>query len=58
MNHDQLRTQAQTILRHNDTGLFTKPGPRQWNWDSAFNVMGLLDFDPSCARQEIRALLR
>ena len=36
------------VLRSNDTGIFTKPGPHQyphqWNWDSALIALGLLSF--------------
>lgn len=53
---------AQSILRANDAGHFTKPGPRQyphqWNWDAAVIALGLAHFDLPRALTEIRALLR
>ena len=49
------------VLRLNDTGVFTKPGPHQyphqWNWDSALIALGLSHFDLPRAHDEIRALL-
>lgn len=49
------------VLRSNDTGIFTKPGPHQyphqWNWDSALIALGLSHFDLPRAQTEIRALL-
>jgi len=40
---------ARALLRKNDAGSFTKPGPRQyphqWNWDSALIALGLSHFD-------------
>jgi glycogen debranching enzyme len=49
------------VLRSNDTGVFTKPGPHQyphqWNWDSALIALGLSHFDLPRAQTEIRALL-
>ena len=52
---------AQSILRMNDMGIFTKPGPRQyphqWNWDSAVIALGYAHFDLPRALDEIRALL-
>ncbi len=62
MNHDELISRAQAILRLNDAGEFTKPSPRQyphqWNWDSAFIALGLAYFDLPRAYTEIRSLLR
>jgi glycogen debranching enzyme len=59
---DLLVQQALAVLRHNDTGLFVKPGPRvypfQWNWDSALVALGLARVDPARGRQEVLALLR
>jgi len=59
---DGLRAQAERILRGNDVGEFTKPGPRQyphqWNWDAALIALGLAHFDLPRALTEIRALLR
>jgi len=52
---------AMLVLRSNDTGVFTKPGPHQyphqWNWDSALIALGLSHFDLPRAQLEIRALL-
>ena len=52
---------AISVLRSNDTGVFTKPGPHQyphqWNWDSALIALGLSHFDLPRAQTEIRALL-
>ncbi len=56
-----LIARAQAVLRANDAGAFTKPGPRQyphqWNWDSAVIALGLARFDLPRALAEIRALL-
>jgi len=61
MSHSLLVDQAIEVLRLNDTGVFTKPGPyqypHQWNWDSALIALGLSHFDLSRAHDEIRALL-
>jgi glycogen debranching enzyme len=61
MATNPLVDQAITILRNNDTGVFTKPGPHQyphqWNWDSALIALGLSHFDLPRAQQEIRSLL-
>jgi glycogen debranching enzyme len=52
---------AQAVLRENDMGDFTKPGPKQyphqWNWDSALIALGLSYFDLPRALLEIRSLL-
>ena len=52
---------ALAVLRRNDTGAFVKPSQRlypwQWNWDSAFVVIGLASVDPERARTEVRSLL-
>jgi hypothetical protein len=52
---------AIAVLRANDTGVFTKPGPHQyphqWNWDSALIALGLSHFDLPRAQAEIRSLL-
>lgn len=62
MDHTALLTKAQTVLRHNDTGLFIKPGPgqypHQWNWDAAFIAIGLAHYDRPRAEAEIHALLQ
>lgn len=59
--HQNLARQAEAVLRANDAGVFTKPGPRQyphqWNWDSALIALGLAHFDQARALTEIRALL-
>jgi glycogen debranching enzyme len=53
---------ALAVIRGNDTGEFVKPSQRlypwQWNWDSAFVVIGLAGVDPERARTEVRSLLR
>jgi mannosylglycerate hydrolase len=52
---------AISVLRSNDTGIFTKPGPHQyphqWNWDSALIALGFSHFDLPRAQLEIRSLL-
>lgn len=52
---------AKEILRGNDAGMFTKPGPRQyphqWNWDSAVIALGLAHYDLPRALTEIRSLI-
>jgi glycogen debranching enzyme len=52
---------AISVLRGNDTGVFTKPGPHQyphqWNWDSALIALGLSHFDIPRAQAEIHSLL-
>lgn len=57
-----LHDNAIAVLRLNDTGVFTKPGPHQyphqWNWDSALIALGLSHFDLPRAHLEIRSLLR
>jgi hypothetical protein len=56
-----LAGRALAVLRRNDAGTFTKPGPRlypfQWNWDSAFVALGLARVDPERGRTEVRSLL-
>ncbi len=56
-----LMERAISVLRSNDTGFFTKPGPNQyphqWNWDSALIALGLSHFDLPRAQLEIRSLL-
>jgi glycogen debranching enzyme len=56
-----LLDRAISVLRLNDTGIFTKPGPHQyphqWNWDSALIALGLAHFDLPRAHAEIRSLL-
>ena len=62
MTGSSLRDSAIAVLRLNDTGVFTKPGPHQyphqWNWDSALIALGLSHFDLPRAQLEIRSLLR
>jgi hypothetical protein len=57
----RLLDEAVDVLAGNDTGRFIKPGPRQypgqWNWDAAFNVIGLSHVDPARARREVQSLL-
>ena len=57
-----LADDALAVLRENDVGAFVKPSQRlypwQWNWDSAFVVIGLASIDPERARDEVRSLLR
>ncbi len=61
MTVPNLTDQAIGVLRGNDTGIFTKPGPHQyphqWNWDSALIALGLSHFDLPRAQSEILALL-
>ncbi|MBE0410867.1 MAG: glycoside hydrolase [Anaerolineales bacterium] len=52
---------AKKVLRENDVGVFTRPGPKQyphqWNWDSALIALGLSHFDLERALLEVRSLL-
>ncbi len=61
MTSTSLLDRAISVLRLNDSGMFTKPGPHQyphqWNWDSALIALGLSHFDLPRAQTEIRALL-
>jgi glycogen debranching enzyme len=61
-NLNRLADRALSLLRRNDTGIFTKPAatvyPFQWNWDSALVAIGLARVDPARGRQEVLALLR
>ncbi|RPI89727.1 MAG: glycoside hydrolase [Chloroflexi bacterium] len=61
MTTTSLFDRAVAVLRSNDTGVFTRPGPHQyphqWNWDSALIALGLSHFDLPRAQLEIRALL-
>lgn len=61
MTDNDLIPHAQTLLRQNDAGGFTKPSPTQyphlWNWDSALIALGLAHFDLPRAFAEIRTLL-
>jgi glycogen debranching enzyme len=57
-----LAADALAVLERNDTGEFVKPSQRlypwQWNWDSAFVVIGLAGVAPERGRAEVRSLLR
>ncbi|MBA2296294.1 MAG: glycoside hydrolase [Actinobacteria bacterium] len=57
-----LTDDALAVLERNDMGEFVKPSQRlypwQWNWDSAFVVIGLAGHAPERARTEVRSLLR
>jgi glycogen debranching enzyme len=61
MTSTSLIDRAISVLRRNDAGNFTKPGPyqypHQWNWDSALIALGLSHFDLPRAQLEIRSLL-
>jgi len=61
MTIPSLVDRAISVLRSNDTGIFTRPGPHQyphqWNWDSALIALGFSHFDLPRAQMEIRALL-
>lgn len=61
MTYSALIPLARSVLRANDAGAFTKPGPyqypHQWNWDSAIIALGLSHFDLPRALAEIRALI-
>ena len=61
MSDNSLLYRAISVLRQNDTGSFTKPGPHQyphqWNWDSALIALGYSHFDLPRAQLEIRSLL-
>src|SRR3970040_1092555 len=61
MTYSALLPLARSVLRANDAGAFTKPGPReyphQWNWDSAVIALGLSHFDLPRALTEIRSLV-
>lgn len=61
MTSPSLLDRAISVLKLNDAGVFTKPGPHQyphqWNWDSALIALGLAHFDLPRALAEIRSLL-
>lgn len=61
MEFTNLLPKARSVLRSNDAGQFTKPGPHQypyqWNWDSALIALGLSHFDLPRALTEIRSLI-
>ena len=56
-----LSLRAMNVLHENDSGMYIKPGPKQyphqWNWDSALIALGLSHFDLPRALLEIRSLL-
>jgi len=60
-SYADLVPRAQSVLRGNSAGLFSKPGPRQyphqWNWDSAVIALGLSHFDLPRALAEMRSLI-
>jgi mannosylglycerate hydrolase len=55
---ETLKTQAESILRENDRGLYTIPSgrlyPHQWAWDSGFAAIGWahLDIERACVELE------
>ena len=59
--HEELVARAETILRQNDMGGWTRAAPHlyphQWSWDSAFIAIGLAHLDTRRAAQELRTLL-
>ena len=59
-NHTELAWRAWRVLRQNDAGGWTKPGPtlypHQWSWDSAFIAIGLAQFDLRRAARELETL--
>ena len=61
MTNIEVIEKAKILFKTNDTGIFIKPGshqyPHQWNWDVAFNAIGLSYFDMERAKLEIRSLL-
>jgi hypothetical protein len=61
MTEAELVRQAETVLRANDLGDYTKPSPRlyphQWLWDSAFVAIGWAHIDWPRAVREVDALL-
>jgi glycogen debranching enzyme len=57
-----LAKQARKVLAKNKVGDSTKPSPglypHQWNWDSAFIALGLVQYNLERAQREILALLQ
>jgi glycogen debranching enzyme len=57
-----LAQQAQDVLKRNDKGLYTMPGPglypHQWLWDSCFIAIGIRHYDVERAKMELLSLLR
>lgn len=60
MTHDKI-TQARSVLRANDKGLYTVPThglyPFQWNWDSALTAIGFSHIDMERAWVELETLM-
>ena len=58
----QLLADAQAVLKDNDRGNYTMPGPQlyphQWLWDSCFTAIGLRHLNVDRAQLEIHSLLR
>ncbi len=56
----RLAARAETVLRRNDMGAWTKAAPNlyphQWSWDSAFIAIGLAHFDTRRAARELETL--
>lgn len=61
-NRAELVEKARAVLVGNDRGGYTVPSPtlypHQWNWDSAFCVLGFMHFDPRRAARELEMLVR
>jgi hypothetical protein len=57
-----LITDAYAILLENDRGEHTVPHnelfPHQWLWDSCFIAIGMSNYDPNRAAQELESLMR
>lgn len=62
MNKSQQVDLAQSVLRANDLGSWTRPAPglypHQWLWDSCFVAIGLATYNPERAQAELISLLR
>ena len=62
MRKKLLVERAQTVLKDNDLGTWTRPAPglypHQWLWDSAFIAIGQSWYDPKRARLELLSLIR
>ncbi len=58
----QLLAAAEEVLKHNDRGTYTMPGPdlypHQWLWDSCFVAIGLRHTNVDRAKLEVESLLR
>lgn len=61
MTELDLLSRAESVLRANDVGNYTRPSarlyPHQWNWDSAFNALGWAYIDWERATREIESML-